>query len=150
MVCGLQFHQNPDELLLRKIVKYFYGKFFHHTPRKERHSVKEWAAIDKWRNSKNLYNGFVVISAATGERIVHCNVYKTGQSFKALVWLPGCVVGCGKSKTYGGAVQSAFENAGATLVKDLPFNYISVCAEEAAAFAKAIFNTDCHTVLFAA
>lgn len=125
-------------------------KQYSYTPRKERHSVQEWAAIDKWRNAKNLYNGFAVISATTGERIIACNVYKTGQSFKALVWLPGCVVGCGKSKTYGGAVQSAFKDAGATLVKDLPFNYISVCAEEAVAFAEAVFKTECYLVLFEA
>lgn len=125
-------------------------KTYKYEPRKERHSVKEWAAINKWRNAKNLYNGFTIISAADGERIISCNVYKTGQSFKALVWLPGCVAGCGKSKTYGGAVQSAFNDAGATLVKDLPFNYLSTCSEEAAAFAKAIFKTECHLVLFEA
>ena len=120
------------------------------TPRKERHSVQEWNAIDKWQNHKNLYNGFAVISAAMGERLVYCNVYKTGQSFKCLVWLPVGVVGCGKSKTYGGAVQSAFNDAGATLVKDLPFNYISVCANEAKDFAEAIFKTDCPAILFEA
>ena len=124
-------------------------KTYAYTPRKERHSVQEWAAIDKWRNAKNLYNGFAIVSPA-GERLVSCNVYKTGQSFKALVWLPSCVVGCGKSKTYGGAVQSAFNDAGATLVKDLPFNYISVCSGEAVAFAEAIFKTDCHAILFEA
>lgn len=125
-------------------------KTYKYTPRKERHSVQEWNAIDKWRNAKNLYNGFKIISTTTGEPIIACNVYKTGQSFKALVWLPGFVVGCGKSKTYGGAVQSAFEDAGATLVKDLPFNYLLVCSTEALAFAKAIFKTDCHLVSFEA
>ena len=125
-------------------------KQYSFTPRKERHSVQEWNAIDKWRNAKNLYNGFAIVSATTGERITFCNVYKTGQSFKALVWLPGGVLGFGKSKTYGGAVQSAFEDAGATLVKDLPFNYISVCSAEAKDFAKAVFKTDCHVVLFEA
>lgn len=124
-------------------------KQYSYTPRKERHSVQEWAAIDKWRNAKNLYNGFAIVSPA-GEQIVSCNVYKTGQSFKCLVWLPGRSVGCGKGKTYGGAVQAAFEDAGATLVKDLPFNYISVCSKEAADFAEAIFKTECHVVLFEA
>ena len=125
-------------------------KTYKYTPRKERHTYKEWAAIDKWRNRKNLYNGFAVISSATGERIIACNVYKTGQSFKAIVWLPDGIAGFGKSKTYGGAVQSAFQDAGATLVKDLPFNYISVCAAEAVAFAEAIFKTECYLVLFEA
>lgn len=125
-------------------------KTYTYTPRTERHSVQEWNAIDKWRNAKNLYNGFAVISATTGERLVYCNVYKTGQSFKAIVWLLGGVFGCGKSKTYGGAIQSAFNDSGATLVKDLPFNYISVCSKEAADFAKAVFKTDCYVVLFEA
>lgn len=124
-------------------------KTYKYTPREELHSAKEWAAMDKWRNAKNLYNGFVIISP-TGVQLISCNVYKTGQSFKALVWIPGLSVGFGKSKTYGGAVQSAFEDAGATLVKDLPFNYLSVCAEEAVAFAKAIFKTDCYPIFFEA
>ena len=125
-------------------------KTYNYTPRKEHRTSKEWAAINKWRNAKNLFNGFKIISTTTAETIISCNVYKTGQSFKALVWLPGFVVGCGKDTTYGGAVQSAFEDAGATLKKDLPFNYLLVCSTEALALAKAIFTTDCHLVSFEA
>lgn len=125
-------------------------KTYNYNPRKERHTYKEWEATNKWRNAKNLFNGLKIISATNGERIIACNVYKTGQSFKAIVWLPDGIAGFGKDKTYGGAVQSAFNDAGATLVKDLQFNYISVCAAEAVDFAKAIFKTDCHLVLFEA
>lgn len=91
----------------------------------------------------------MIISPA-GVQFLHCNVYKTGQSFKSLVWLPGSVVGCGKSKTYGGAIQAAFKDAGATLIKDLPFHYITDCAREAKAFVGAVFKTECHIVYFEA
>lgn len=125
-------------------------KQYTYTPRKENRTSKEWVAINKWRTQRNLFNGFSIISADKGDRILACNVYKTGKSFKSIVWLPGFVVGYGSDTTYGGAVQLAFENAGATLKKDLPFNYLLVCAEEALAFAKAIFKKECHLVLFEA
>lgn len=112
-------------------------------------------SVDKWRKSKNLYNGFTILNAEDGEEVVACAVYFSGSYIYSIVKVspPNHTkwhFGAGRSKTYGGAVQEAFNNAGATLNKDLPFHYISDCAEEAFHFAQNVFGIKCYLVKFEA
>lgn len=111
-------------------------------------------SVDKWRKAKNLFNGFTILNAETGEEVVACTVYSSGSYFRSIVKISHQQtrwhLGAGISKTYGGAVQDAFNNAGATLCKDLPFHYISDCAEEAFHFAQNVFGIKCYLVKFEA
>lgn len=111
-------------------------------------------SVNKWRNAKNLHNGFTILNAENGEEVINCTVYSYGSSFCSIVRISSnqrkWYCGAGRSKTYGGAVQEAFNNAGATLNKDLPFHYISDCAQEAFDFAQAVFGIKCYLVKFEA
>lgn len=110
-------------------------------------------SADKWRKPKNLYNGFTILNAENGEEVVECTVYSSGSYFRSIVRITyknKWHFGAGCSKTYGGSIQAAFNNAGATLSKDLPFHYLSDCAQEAFDFAQNVFGIKCYLVKFEA